>query len=211
MGPLLMTALAVLGSSLAIGVVASRTPPPPPSFGLTMPWPPRNLAIILMGFAEGIGVLGVVVGLLAVNIGLIRPEVNRVLAIFPGIAGAVLAILIAFRSDGAPYRQLQTIAVFFIAGLATLAGIVAFLSLLIDDIGTETRADWPFILAGFAAALAAFGIGWLGSEDIRALGSIAPEASRTEMSKRINRVAPLEFIAVAASAGAILALYAGPP
>lgn len=205
-----MTALTVLGASLAIGVVASRTPAPGPAPGLRELWPPRNLAIVLFGFAEGIAVVGVVVGLLAVDTGLVDQDVNRVLAIAPGIGGAILGIVIVFRTDGAPYRQLQIIAASFIAGLGVLAGIVALLSVVIDEIATEPRADWPFVIAGLIAGLAAFGIGWLGSEHISALASTETATMQAEISKQISRVVPLEAVAVLASAAAIVALFAGP-
>jgi hypothetical protein len=208
MGPLLVTGFTVLGATIAIGLIASRTPPPPPA--AVPPIATRTLGLILVAIAGGIGVLGVVVGLLAVEIGRIPIETNRPLMIAPAFAGAALGLAMALRPTVDVDRMLRVMAIGFITSLASLAAVIAFLSTVFNDIGSEPAPDVPFVVLGIVAAMAAIGLGWVGTSDMGSLAESSPEASLPIVSRQIRRVVPLQFIGVAAAATAIVLLVAAP-
>jgi F0F1-type ATP synthase membrane subunit c/vacuolar-type H+-ATPase subunit K len=210
MGPLLMTAFNVLGAGIAIGIVAGRTPGGVGEAADGRPSDVRRLAIILLAYAEGIGVLGIVVGLLAVVIGRISPDTNRWLAISPAFVGAILGLGLAFRSSFVPNAQVRLVAIGFIVGLAILAGIVAFLSALLPEIGSTPPPDLPFVLAGLVAAAATMGLGWVGTEAMAGLTVADSEARRALLSRQIRRVFPYQVVAYVASAVAIAMVVVTP-
>jgi F0F1-type ATP synthase membrane subunit c/vacuolar-type H+-ATPase subunit K len=203
MGPLLMTGLSVLGATIAIGLVAGRTPQSARPVEQAQPSLVRTLAIILFAYAEGVGVLGVVVGLLAVTIGRIAPDTNRWLAISPAFVGAILGLALAYRSAYEPNRQVRTLALAFIVALAVLAAVVAYLSDVLSAIGSAPPPDLPLALAGAIAAAATVGMGWVGSAALPALVDAEQEPGRQLISQQIRRVLPYQLVAFVASGVAI--------
>ncbi len=111
MGPMLFTGLACLGAAIAVGLLSSRTSPPSP--GAAVPEASRALAIVLMAFAQGIGVLGAVVGILAVVFGTVAEPSDGVYAVVPAIIGGIIGWeFIAWRrtsSDRGVIRAGETI------------------------------------------------------------------------------------------------------
>jgi F0F1-type ATP synthase membrane subunit c/vacuolar-type H+-ATPase subunit K len=202
MGPLLMTGLSVLGATIAIGLVAGRTPQSARPVEQAQPSLVRTLAIILFAYAEGVGVLGVVVGLLAVTIGRIAPDTNRWLAISPAFVGAILGLALAYRSAYEPNRQVRTLALAFIVALAVLAAVVAYLSDVLSAIGSAPP-QLPLALAGAIAAAATVGMGWVGSAALPALVDAEQEPGRQLISQQIRRVLPYQLVAFVASGVAI--------
>ena len=68
MGPLLMTGLNIFGATVGVGLVAARMRPL--AVPAAAPPTPRNLAVTVIAFCSGIGVLGAVLGILAIEDGL---------------------------------------------------------------------------------------------------------------------------------------------
>jgi hypothetical protein len=98
----------------------------------------------------------------------------------------------------------------FIAGLAILAGIVAFLSALLPEVGSAPPPDVPFVIAGFIAGAATIGLGWVGSDALPDLNGANSEAGRALLSKQIRRVVPYQLAAYAASPVAIAVVVIAP-
>jgi F0F1-type ATP synthase membrane subunit c/vacuolar-type H+-ATPase subunit K len=203
MGPLLTTGLTVLGATIAIGLIAGRAPQGGRPVERGQASLVRTLAIILFAYAEGIGVLGIVVGLLAVTIGRIAPDTNRWLSIAPAFVGAILGLALAYRSAYAPNRQVRSVAITFIVALAILTAVVAYLSDLLSAIGSAPPPDLPFALAGVIAAVATVGMGWVGSAALPALVDAEQEPGRQLISQQIRRVLPYQLVAFVASGVAI--------
>jgi len=208
MGPLLMTGLNLLGATIALGLIASRTPPSPVVPGLPPP-PPRSLAVITMAFATGIGVLGVVVGLLAVELGLAFEPSAGVLVVAPAVAGTVVGLAIIFRAGGAADPSVRVVGVAFMLGLAALAVVVAVLAGLLREIGGPAPAVWPFALLGTISGLAALGIGFVAARGIPEVAAADAATARSVMSRQIARCAPLELVGFGGSMVAVALVVLG--
>ena len=198
-----MTGLSVLGATIAIGLVAGRAPLDARRESEGQPSLVRTLAIILFAYAQGVGVLGIVVGLLAVTIGRIAPDTNRWLAISPAFVGTILGLALAYRSTNEPDRRIRSVALVFILGSASLAVVVPYLSEVLSAIGSAPPPDLPFVLAGAIAAVATVGMSWVGSAALPALVDVEPEPGRQLISQQIRRVLPYQLVAIVASAVAI--------
>jgi F0F1-type ATP synthase membrane subunit c/vacuolar-type H+-ATPase subunit K len=205
MGPLLLTGLATLGATIALGLIGSNAVPsarpgiPPPNV--------RSFAVILMAFASGIGVIGVVVGTLAVVTGVVgdsSPVLAVVLA--PAILGTLIGFAMIIRAGGAVDRSLSTIAISFIAGQAILAGVVATLAVTIREFGGPSPAAPPFVVFGITAAAGAIGLGVVGGRGLHAVAAADARSTRQAVSDQIRRVVPFDAIAVGAEFAAIVVL-----
>jgi len=202
MGPLLMAGLTAFGATIAIGIVASRCPPA--RAASAAPPTPRSLAIVVMAFAMGIGVLGVVTALLGVELGLEADQVVPAAAVGPALLGGLVGVAIVFRDGGEADRSVVAIGTSFIASSVLLTGIVAILAVVLREAVGVAPPTWQFATLGAVAAAATIGIGVVGGAGVRAMDAALPDEARMVMSRQIARIVPFEAIAVAASAAAIL-------
>lgn len=203
MGALALTGIATFGAAIGIGLIVAGTFPEPLTTGRVAP-PGRALAIILMAFCEGIGVLGVVIGILAVELTTTAPRGDVMLAAGPGVAGALIGLAIIFRNRPNADPRLSTLGMSFIVGLAMLGMVVAILGSIFDETPSRVSIANTFVVLGFICGAAAVVMGMIGG---RAVGSIqgadASEILRIR-ARTISRAAILEFAAVTAIASAIV-------
>lgn len=203
MGPLLLTGLATGGAAIAIGLTAASATRTTRS---ALPAPPsRRLAVILMAFAEGSGVWGVVIGLLAVTTGEVdargaAPIVAPVLA----LVGAAIAFLAMIRNFGNLDPRFAPIAIMFIIGLAVLALVVAILAITIRERGARVPETWPFAILGLVVAGSVIGLGMSGARSLRAIAGLDDSAAVAVSSKAILRCLPFQVVAIGAFVLAIL-------
>jgi len=135
LGPLVMTGLAALGAAVGIGwlCASSWIPTHEPTDRRVLTG--RSLALVSMAFCEGIAVLGVVVGILAVmtdgQIGL----TDELLAAGPAVVGAVIGLGLVVRHRRTADPRLVPHAVVFIVGLANLGIVVALLAYILGEDG----------------------------------------------------------------------------
>jgi len=197
MGALLMTGLACFGAAIAIGILASSTTP---TIEIKRGAPSaRGLAIILMAFCTGIGVLGVVIGLLAVNAGLVANPSGGVLAAGGAVVGAAIGIALIVANWSHADRSVAGPGILFAASLGALGVVVAVLASVLDDIGTGTLANWPFVILAPTSALAALAIGVTGAGALRSLAGADEATTKTIVAAQISRCALFQGVAVAAT------------
>ncbi len=205
MSALAMTGLACFGAATAIGLVASSTVP---TVAVRRGAPSiRGLAIILMAFCEGIAVLGIVVGLLAIDSGLVQDPSSGILAAGAAIVGALVGIGLILANWGRSDRSVAVPGILFVAGLAMLGIVIAVLADVIDRIGTGSVAGWPFAVLGTASALAALAIGVTGTAAIRSMIGKDEADMKAIVAAQISRCALFQMVGVGASVIAILLVF----
>lgn len=203
MGPLLLTGLATGGAAIAIGLIAASATRTTRS---ALPAPPsRRLALILMAFAEGSGVWGVVIGLLAVMTGeLNAPGATPIVAPVLAIVGAAIAFGAMIRNLGDLDRRFAPTAITFIIGLPMLGLAVAILAITIHERGARVPETWPFAILGVVMASSMIGLGVTGARSLRAIAGLDDSAAVALSSKAIARCLPFQVVAIGASVLAIL-------
>ena len=203
MGPLLLTGFATGGAAIAIGLIAASTTRTTRS---VLPVPPsRRLAVILMAFAEGSGVWGVVIGLLAVTTGEIdAPGATPIVAPVMAIIGAAIAFVAMIRNLGNLDPRFAPTAIMFIIGLAVLALVVAILAITIHERGARAPETWPFAILGVVMAGSVIGLGVTGARSLRAIAGLDDAAAVAVSSKAILRCVPFQVTAIGAAVLAIL-------
>jgi hypothetical protein len=197
MGPLLLTGLALFGAIVGIGLVAQSAAVPAAAVGQVSP--ARRLALILIAFAAGCGVLGVVEGLLAITQGAIARSASAAIPPASAIAGAVLGLMPVVRNAGRLDPWVTSKAVVFVGGLVVLAVVVGFLSAMIQAVPRGSSSDWPFALLGVVSAAGTIGIGEVGGRWIRRVAAVDGEVAVTMVSTAITRVLPFEMAGYVAS------------
>lgn len=203
MGALALTGIATFGAAIGIGLIVAGTFPEPLTTGRVAP-PGRALAIILMAFCEGIGVLGVVIGILAVELTTTAPRGDVMLAAGPGVAGALIGLAIIFRNRPNADPRLSTLGMSFIVGLAMLGMVVAILGSIFDETTSRVSIANTFVVLGFICGAAAVVMGMIGGPAVGSIqGADASEILRIR-ARTISRAAILEFAAVTAIASAIV-------
>lgn len=207
MGPLLFTGLTCFGGAVAIGLIAagtSREVDEPANAAAVRGW-----AVILMAFAQGIAVLGVVIGLLAINSGQTLSGASGIFAAGPAVAGAFVGLGLIVRRAGESTTWVSLLASTLIIGLAVLGVVVAMLSVFIVEAGTGTLIDWPFVLLGLASGASALAIGSTGARSIPKVAAADGPSAKTVQSAELSRILPFEGIAIGCSVVAILLIFVG--
>ena len=208
MGPLLMTGLHILGATVAIGLVASRVRPlaAPP----TIPPTPRNLAIIAIAFCSGIGVLGAVVGILAIEAGQGSDAAGPALATVPAALGAIVGLALITRRWGEADRSVASIGAVFIVSQFVLAAVIGLLSVVLDEPARSPASAWLFAALGAVAAVSTIVLGVRGARGVELMATAPPGEARAVMSRQIARIAPFQAVGVICAMAAI-ALVVGAP
>jgi F0F1-type ATP synthase membrane subunit c/vacuolar-type H+-ATPase subunit K len=200
-----MTGLAALGAAPAIGWISASTWPPtePPARGKPSG---RSLAVISMAFCEGIAILAVVVGLLAIfsngPIGTTDEALAAALPLTGAVFGLVLVLGAWTRSD----RWVALQAGVFILGLGVLGAVVASLGMIIADVpGPE--GNWLYPVLGLVQFGAVLGIAITSGASIRAARGADAEVTRSIAERAILTWAAFELVGIGAFAIAIFLVF----
>jgi hypothetical protein len=201
-GPLVLSGLAIFGAIVGIGRLATA---PPPNRATVRPVPAsRSLAIIFLAFIEGHGVVGVVVGILAIVGGIeVDPSTAPVVVIL-ALLGAVIAVLPMIRDGSDLDPWIVTKAIPFMGGLIVLAIVLVILASVIQETGSGTPPAWAFPILGLISAAASISLGVLGRRSIEAAARAEDSDVAAIRARAISTVVPLQTIAVIALAIGII-------
>lgn len=202
MGPMLMTGLACFGTAIAVGLLATSTSRPAEATAGASP--SRSLAIVLIAFAMGSAVMGVVVGLLAIETTGVPDPASGVYAAGPAIVGAIIGLGLIVRGAGDVDLPTACFAALFLLGLASLGATVALLAMFIPTGGAAAPSDWPFVVLGLASGASALGIGITGSRSLQAMKGSDEPTAKAISARQIRRCLPLQVVAIGATVIAIL-------
>ena len=192
MGPLAMTGLVLLGAAIGLGLLASRSRPA--SVRTDAPRI-RALLTIAAAFIQGIGVLAVVVGLLAVELGDAAGQSSALVVAGLAVAGALLGIGIIARSAGRVDPQAALLGAMFTIGLGTLGAVTGILAIVL-------------IVVGIVVEVCDLSIGCVGDRALTA--ATAADADRAAIrTAMLRRIVPLDVVAIAAIGVGLLLLVVG--
>lgn len=202
MGPMLMTGLGCFGAAVAIGLLVDATSrPTTPVVG---PVPARSLAVISIAIAVGSGVLGVVVGLVAIQTGAVIDPASGVFAAAPAVVGFIVGVVLIVRGRRDVDPAVTAIAVPFLIGQATLGPVVAALAIFIPAESGPVPTEWPFVVLGLVLGASALGIGLTGSRTLRAMKGVDDTTAKVLTARQISMGLPFQLGGIAATAIAIL-------
>jgi F0F1-type ATP synthase membrane subunit c/vacuolar-type H+-ATPase subunit K len=181
MGPLLLTGLVCLGGSVALGLLTSNMP----RLGVNSERDTRvrGLFAVQAAFINGMAILGVVVGLLAVDLG---HPVGGFLAAGPAAAGAIIGVAIALDAGGLD-RRASSLGLSFIAGLGVLGVVAGLIATLVDGPGATSVVDWPFVVLGLIGGASALGVGLTGGVALRATEGVDADAVKSIQIAQLTR------------------------
>jgi F0F1-type ATP synthase membrane subunit c/vacuolar-type H+-ATPase subunit K len=210
MGPLLVTGAACFGAAVGIGLVTGAAGR---AFGQTAePAAVRGLYIVLAAFIEGIGVLGVVIGVQAIFVSDVGDSSAAIVAAVPAVGGAVAGIILAGRS-ALSWRSPVFVGTRFIAGLGVLGVVIGVLAVEMGGGRTIEGGDGPFVIIALVMLAAAIGHGLSGARSLDALGEArsggpsgigTPGTVEFVRMQAIRRAAFFELAAVLAVVVAVL-------
>lgn len=207
-----MTGLTLAGAAVALGLLAHgvpRTTAQPP--GSIAPAPVR-MAVILFAFVEGIAVLAVVQGLLAIFADALSEPSAGLFVGLPAVAGAIAGLAIVIRDRDETDSRAATLGMSFVAGLGVLGVAVAMLAATtFTEPGKAAAPDWVYVIFGGGSTLAVLAIGLVGGAGIRAAHALTPAALddasyRVALNQLIARCIP--FLALGWGSGAIAVVLA---
>lgn len=205
MGPLLFAGLAILGAGIGLGRVAAAMPP---RSAFPEGWmAAQSLSIIAFAYIEGVGVIGVVVGLVAIMTGLDGEPLTWLVPLVPGLIGTVLGLAQIQRADPAPDRRIARVGMLFIAGLGVLAIVLAIESVAIGRHTDSTASLWVFGLLGLGPLVSGIGLGWTAA-------AVLPEVTQASKDPALARrrgivqISRWQWLGVAAGAVAIVLEFA---
>jgi hypothetical protein len=158
----------------------------------------RSLAFVLVAFAGGSGIYGVVVGLVAVMFGSPADPSAIAFEVVLAFAGALvgLAQILRNRSGSDGWITLQ--AILAIGAIVGLAIVVALLATLIREAGGASPPPPAFLVLGAISAGGSIALGVGGRRSIQEAACVDDEAARKLMSRAFARVLPFEFAGIAA-------------
>jgi hypothetical protein len=203
-----MTALAALAAAPAIGWISASTwrPGEPLTRGVPSG---RSLAIISLAFCEGIAILGVVAGILAIYLdGPVAPIDEALAAALP-IAGAVLGVVLVVRDRATTDSLVAIQATSFILGLGVLGPVVSFLGSMSASNRVDPGNPGPYLILGLAQPGAILGIALTSAVSIRSMRGADIVATRAILARQILRSAILELVGVGSFVIAIWLVVTG--
>lgn len=210
MGPLLMTGLACFGAAVGIGLLAAgfSPPPGPPERVARYRLSARALLIILVAFVEGVAVVGIVVGLLAIEYGSVADPSDGLYAAIPALLGALVGLWLVLTHIDTIQTEVALICAMFIAMLAVLSIVVALLALFIVEPDADgsigQRLTLAFMALGLISGGAALAIGVTGGRAIAAMPDGDEPARRAYRAVVVRRSMPFQLTAIGASTIAIV-------
>jgi F0F1-type ATP synthase membrane subunit c/vacuolar-type H+-ATPase subunit K len=195
LGPLIMTALAAAAAAPAIGWISASTRRPVESLGRGMP-SGRSLAIVSMAFCEGIAILGVVAGILAIFwSGPVAPSDLLLAGVLP-VAGAILGVALVVRDRTTTDSRVAIQAMVFVLGLGVLGPVVSLLGSITARNRVESANPELYLILGLAQLLAIVGIARTSAGSIRSMQGADLATTRGILARQMLRSARLEFIGV---------------
>ena len=155
MGPMLMTGLITFGTAIAIGLIGSAAADVATSSANARAI--RSARGILFAFCAGLGVLGTIVGLLAIFILPLSDPAAAPFVGVPAVVGAAAGLGLIARSPhdgGWPVR-----AIYNVVGQGILGLVVAMLAILIATKPPGHVNDLVFVLLALVGAASALAVG----------------------------------------------------
>ena len=206
MGPLLMTGLACFGAAVGIGLLASAAvlPAGPPARIASYRTASRGLVIILAAFVEGVAVLGIVVGLLAVESGLVADPSDGIFAAAPALVGAIIGLGLILVNASTLDTQTAAFCAMFTIAIGLLGVVVAALAWFIAVPVAQTGVGLTFTVLGLISGAAAIGLGAVGGRGVGVIPDGDLDAQKAYQSRVVYRSMPFQVAAIGASAVAIV-------
>jgi len=190
MGPLALTGLVCLGAAIGLGLLASQArPATDPADAPRM----RGLLTLAAAFIQGIGVLAVVVGLLAVESGKAAGSSSAVLVAGLALAGALLGIALIVRDAGRVDPRAALLGAMFTIGLGTLGAVVGILAIVLDERASTSPPDWLFVAIGLVGGACALAIGRVGSRALMAATARNADLAAIQ-ARMLRRIVPLAVV-----------------
>ena len=217
MGPFLVVGAACFGGAVAIGLITSAAVQAASSS--TQPLAVRALYVLSVAFREGTGVLGVIIGFLAITLADVGDGSTAIVVAVLAVGGAVAGLILASRG-GPDVARLRSLGVPFIGGLGTLGLVVAVLGVIMGSGATMKTGDGPFAIVALILFVVQLLAGILAARDIAELGgspsggdaAVTTPGTLEYVRARAIRVAALmQLIVVAAVTIAILLLVTSTP
>jgi hypothetical protein len=204
-GPLALTGLICLGAAIGLGLLASRARPvADPADAPRV----RATLTVAAAFVQSLGVLAVVVGLLAVELGAAGGQPSAVAVAGLALAGTLIGIALIARHAGRVDPQAALLGAMFTIGLGTLGAVVGIMAVVIDERGTNHVPDWPFIVLGLIGGSCALVMGWFGGRAMDAAAVDRPDLVAIQ-SALTRRCLPLLAVGVGAIGLAVLTVIGG--
>lgn len=199
--------LVVGGALLGIGQLARAIPRDRP-----VEEPTRALTVLVAAFAEGVGILALVIGLTAVFVDEGGGMTVAALAIVPAAILGVPAFMMLRPVGGqVTVRSVLVLLGAYMGGLAIILGVTVVQSLLLA--GEEGSSFDPLVGAlAMVGALAAAGIGYFGAQALQSVSGGGQQVGEpTEIkairSRTLMRVAPLAAVGIGTSVLVMVQLF----
>lgn len=204
MGPLVMVGLAALGAAPAIGWISASTWRPPELFARGVP-SARALTVVSMAFCAGLGILGFVIGILAVYVGGGATTLDEVMAALPAVAGALIGLAMTQRERDRTDAAMAIQAGTFLVALGVLGVIAAFLATTVP-VAKSSPGGSLFAILGLVEAGAALGIGATSARSIRSMQGANADTVAQIYRRQIGRSGVFQLAGVGAFVVAMLTL-----
>jgi hypothetical protein len=162
-----------------------------------------------MAFCQGIAVLGIVAGLLAIYLDGPVAGIDEVLAAGLPIAGVVLGLALILRARATTDRPVAIQAIGFVLGLGVLGPIVAVLATISADNLVDTGFPGPYLILGLAQLGAILGIARTSAGSIQSMRGADLGAARAIMARQMVRSAIFELVGAGSAVTAIWLVIAG--
>jgi F0F1-type ATP synthase membrane subunit c/vacuolar-type H+-ATPase subunit K len=202
MGALLVSGLTLAGAAIGIALIAANARDGSgPDAALA-----RATAILGVAFAQGLGVLGAVVGLLAITVRDAGDTSSGIgVALIAG-AGAVVGLAVVARGGGGG-RTIRALGLMYVISNMLLGIVVGILAATLGG-GHGVGLDAVFVVLGLIAFGAAIMIGRTAATALRAMSTAPSDA--VEIRRRfIAAVVVPEGLGALAMAAAIALLFVG--
>jgi F0F1-type ATP synthase membrane subunit c/vacuolar-type H+-ATPase subunit K len=174
--------------------------------------PTRALTVLVAAFAEGVGILALVIGRAAVFVEEGGGTTAAALAIVPaGILGVPAFMMLRPVGDQVTVRSVLVLLGAYMGGLAIILAVTVVQSLLLA--GEEGSSFDPLVGAlAMVGALAAAGIGYFGAQGVRSVSDGGRQVGEpTEItairSRTLMRVAPLAAVGIGTAVLVMMQLF----
>ena len=166
----------------------------------------RGAATVCMALCSGLGVLGTVVGLLAILLlPLSEPGAAPFVSV-PATLGAGTGLVLIGRARREVDRPRAAYAVVNIISMGVLGLVVAMLAIVISEEPPGHVNDLVFILLGLVGAAAAIALGVTSSRALESMRGVDEATVKTLLRAHLVRAQLLQVVGIAAVIVAILLL-----
>jgi F0F1-type ATP synthase membrane subunit c/vacuolar-type H+-ATPase subunit K len=207
MGPLLVTGAACFGGAVGIGLItaaAARALADTTEQGAI-----RGLHLVLIATEQAIGVLGVVIGILAIVVAGVGDTTSAIVAAVPAVGGAVTGTILARHAGKAGIRT--PLGLPFIGGLGLLGVVVAIEAVVIGKNRAIGAGDLPFAIVALVMLCAAQWGGVTGARGLERAArgrSEGPSGLRVPGTLEHERVLAIRNATVVQSTAIVAAIVA---